>query len=290
MNQAISTSTSKIKPFTANITIADVKFKCDPIGKLIPIPVFEPTEILEKHGLQFMVLKDIGKAFDDGFYSSGTTAVVDFDEDLNPNFKEINRSAAVCDEFPTKCPSCDRDLKLDYVYWDRDCTNKVCPGTARGFLYRFINCVNPLIRLSVIKKYLDNYCVADTIASMDTLGDFRFAFQALKNKNTIGRLNHWKSTKLKEYETLWQLDCQIQEYLERPILPVRDFWNTCNFPKITDEQLGELYSVKPDELIEGNYPIDKLSNGTRHYVDDNLDLIMFLNKFFTTFEEKQWIG
>ena len=119
--------------------------------------------------------------------------------------------------------------------------------------------------------------------------EFKLAFHSLKHKNTQGRINQWKKLYKKDHMKFWNLEMKVEEYLQQEVLPASHFWAVCNFPGIQSEELAELYSLDPSKLVSGeDKTFIKLSKRARTYVDNNMDMIIFLENFFNELQVKQW--
>jgi hypothetical protein len=143
-----------------------------------------------------------------------------------------------------------------------------------------------------IHTYLNEYAIYEEKNSIDSIAEFRFLMNQLKDRRTQARLKTWQRIHGENYgEVLWELDCAVWDYLNKDTLPTNNFWSICNFPKITPSDFLSLCTIDPSKLIEGDIRDEylALTKEARKRIDHNLDFVMWLHEMFNEFGEKKWI-
>jgi hypothetical protein len=286
-------------PVTLNVFVQDVIFRTNSLGQAFPIFLLEENYELKKLDIDSILFKNMS-VVSDKHYGIGAELKVEFDlETMTPNVLETITPSDKGLVIPNHCSSCDSELLKDKTITQPDgetslesvCSNFFCPALSRGFLHRLFTIVDPRIEQHAIKLFLSTYPVGNATGSIDSFAEFLFIFKNVQGLNTQPRLKTWIKLHGEDYgNQLFDLENKIYTYVTRSVLPVSDFWDVCNFPKITEKQRKELSLVNPRKVLdfENLGMLELLSKPTSTFIKNNADLVAFLLKFFEEFGEKQW--
>lgn len=272
---------------TVITTVEKPIFRTGSKGKLFLLLKLNPTKELKQMEIDALAFDDLS-VLNEGL-GKNAKLKISFDKDKVPTIDNIIRKSEDMVLAPQKCGTCSSSLSTtpEGLF----CENIFCPSTNLGFVYTLISLtgLTNRIRREDIKEFLTTYPVGETAAVIDTISEFKLAFNSIKAKNTQSRENQWKNTNPDNWEKMWELDLVVDEYLRATEAPVSHFWRVCNFPGITEDVFHELTRINPTTFLEGRCTkYKRLPKKARKYIEDNMDWVIWLNKFFTEFGRETW--
>lgn len=278
--------TAKKTLFTEILTIKKIHFQTGMKGMVYPVIEFFETQNLKNHKINAAIFTDMNVVAN---INKGVRAKFEFDEDLLPTMKNIIRGCEKPISMPTHCLSCETKLETGTKH-PLVCPNKLCPATARGFIYRLIRLAAPTYAYELIELYLNEYVYKGDKISIDNPTEFKIVFSQIPDKFTQAVENEWKRLHPKNGEMLASLDVKVQNYLTKKEHGANEFWSICNFPKLQEPELYELSSLDPQKHLDGELKTEfmALSPRVKTLLMNNHDFIVFLNDLFISFGEKTW--
>jgi hypothetical protein len=286
------------KEETLILTVKDVKFRTNGVGRMFPLIEFNKNKELKKRGnVDTVIFDNVGTVLANKI-GKGSKLKVKFDSNNVPTIEARLRDWDKEVETPTHCPSCGRvyetiqdavTLQL-FGQGEKQCTYRYCPATKRGFMYKMFSLAVPTMTTELVEQFFNRFPVGDTTGSLDSISEFKYVWDSIKSRGTQKRNEQWNKAHPELGQKFYDLELKIDEFLNSKEIRVSWFWHICNFPHIEENTFHELCSLDPRQLVRGEIEKDykKLSKQAKEFVDVNFVFIEWLVKFFDSYGEKEW--
>jgi hypothetical protein len=275
-----------IKEFTAEVSIKKGEYRTGMKGEVFYLAHLNPNKEINKRNINAVLFKDLDMR---KTLSKGAKVKMQFSEQMIPEVTKVIKEPLEVTALPETCVTCGSHLKMNSG-GHLACPNYYCSATSRGFLFRMIRIANPQVSLKLIEKYLDGYVYNGMKTPIDNPYEFMVTFKEIDEKNTTARENQWKLKHPENYELLFKIDVAMQNFLRKEKFHSKTFWEICNFPQLSEDQLDRLGFISPQNFIEGNCRKEflNLDKHCRKLLEDNLDFIIFLFNWFKDYGDKEW--
>lgn len=285
------------KEETLVLSVKNVKFRTNGVGRMFPLIQFNQTKELKKRGVDAIIFDNIGTVFANKI-GKGAKLQVEFDGNNIPSIKAKLKDWEKPVELPTKCHACGRPyVDIDgttteriFEHAEKKCEYKYCSATKRGFMYKMFSIAVPTTKPELVEQFLNKFPVGDTTGSLDSIAEFKYIWDTIKSRGTQKRNQQWNEHHPELGDQFYNLELKIDEFLNQKEIKTSWFWHICNFPMIEENVFFELSTLNPRQLMDGELKKEylALSKKARDYIETNFDFVDWLTRFFESYGDKTW--